>query len=127
MTVKEYLNKLGIDTESSCINLAFVTLVRYDDGQNYSRITSMRTIWEWFEDNSTILDSYVLNTKQPVVSWLSGANWNPSILNDRNMCLLVVSKEQLLKMYSEKQAMETLKYIDHKIEESLKKNPFLES
>ena len=127
MTVKEYLNKLGIDTESSCINLAFVTLVRFDDGQNYSRITFMRTIWEWFEDNSTILDSYVLNTKQPVVSWLSGADWNPSILNNRNMCLLVVSKEQLLKMYSEKQAMETLKYIDHKIEESLKKNPFLES
>lgn len=131
MKVKEYLTKIGI-SENSSKNLCFVIGEVINKTPNtkeiYYKISSMRQIWEWFEslDYSThsechILNFNVLNIKQPVISWLSGANWNPSINNGNCISLLVMSDEELGKYYSEQQRKSILEYIDKKIEKIISK------
>lgn len=131
MKAKEYLTKIGI-SESSSKNLCFVIGEVINKTPHikeiYYRTSSMRTIWEWFEslNHSTnsechVLNFNVLNIKQPVVSWLSGADWNPGINNGHCISLLVMSDEELSKYYSEQQWKHTLEYIDKKIEEIISK------
>lgn len=129
MTVKEYLTKIGI-SESSSKNLCFVVgeviNITPSTKEIYYRTSPRRTIWEWFESlnhsadsESNVLNFNVLNTKQPVVSWLSGVDWNPGINNGHCISLLVMSKKELTKYYPKTQWERMERYIDTKIKEEI--------
>lgn len=127
MKVKEYLTKIGI-SESSSKNLCFV-IGEVIDRTIYYRTSPMRTVWEWFESlnyptthpECHVLNFNVLNIKQPVVSWLSGVDWNPIINNGRCISLLIMSDEEFYQYYSKEQGKSMLEYIDKKIEEIISK------
>lgn len=125
MTVKEYLSKLGFDLEKSCQQICFVIGEVKEDRTIYYRTSPLNLIWEINSfskkttPNKDILNYKILNNKQPVVSWLSGANWNPGIESGRYMSLLVMSEEELTKYYSKIQWESMERYIDAKIEEEI--------
>lgn len=132
MKVKEYLTKIGI-SENSTKNLCFVIGEVINKTSHtkeiYYKTSPMRTIWEWFEslNNSTCSECHalnfnILNIKQPVISWISGVDWNPSIENNNYISLLVMSDEELDKYYSKEQRKDILKYIDKKIEKIISFN-----
>ena len=129
MTVKEYLSKIGIDEHSSkhiCFVIGKVIKESSQHFADYYRNTPMLCAYEWFQDykdhpSKSVLNFNVINTKQQVVSWLSGADWNPAIERGECISLLIMSDEELSKYYCESQWKETLKYIDKKIEEQLSK------
>lgn len=130
MTVRQYLELLNIDVLNSYISMNFViTKVEGDEHttSKWYRSTPVRNVSEWLESGS--LDKYiVLNTEQPVTYWLSGVNWNGAIMNHRQMSLLVITEEELMKMYGKRQADGTIDFIDKKIKEDIEngKNPWLQ-
>lgn len=137
MTVKEYLQKLGISKHSS-IELTFMVAIPVKEGSWTHEVycgTPIRPIWEWFGTDkydqtnaeASILNSLVLNIKQPQISWMSGVDWNPQINNNHLMSLLVITREDLLKHYCESQADSMISYIDKKIEKTISNgtNPWL--
>lgn len=81
--------------------------------------TPIRTIQEYRD--SKVMDCYLLNTKQCPIDWMSGAPWANDFNAGRLISLLVISDEDIKLLYSEKQAMDTIAYIDTKIQEELKK------
>ena len=131
MKVKEYLTKIGISKSSSknlCFVIGEVINKTPSTKEIYYRTSPIRTIWEWFESlnhsanpESNVLNFNVLNIKQPVVYWLSGADWNPSINNGHCISLLVMSDEEFYKYYSKEKGKNMLEYIDKKIEEIISK------
>ena len=52
---------------------------------------------------------------------MSGVPWANDFNAGRLISLLVISDEDIKLLYSEKQAMDTIAYIDTKIQEELKK------
>ena len=126
MKVREYLNILGIDSDSYS-NISFVIGEVIGEGytkQFMYRSSPCRTAHEWFsfdyeKEGKSVLDYNILNTKQPVVSWMSGADWNPAIMRNIQMSLLVVSDEELYKYYSKEQGSEMIEHIGKKIKQNI--------
>lgn len=126
MKVREYLNILGIDTESYS-KISFVIGEVIGEGhtkQFMYRSSPCRTAHEWFsfdceKKGNSVLDYNIMNTKQPVVSWMSGADWNPAINRNMQMSLLVVSDEELYKYYSKEQGSEMIEFIGKKIKQNI--------
>lgn len=128
MTVEQYLRMLNIDTMMSGISLNFVIGEVVGEGHNKDfayHDSPVRSVSEWFEGG--VLDKYiVLNTKQPTISWMSGANWNPIIERNHQMSLLVVTREELDKKYSKEQGDHMIEFIDKIIKENIGNNPWLQ-
>ena len=139
MTTHEYLQKLGIKPES-CIQLAFMVGEVREVHSHYKEFvyhsTPCRVIWEWYNKDRTdefkdvrskILDYVILNNEVYDLPWLSGASWTNRIKMHDQMMILVASKEELLKRYSEKDVESMIAYIDRKIEEGIANgtNPWL--
>ena len=108
MKVKEYLRALGIK-DCSSINLTFLVCeVKRDRAitEQLYRSTPIHSVWEWKEHN-TMQEHIVLHTKVLHPAWLSGVDWNPAIESNRTMSLLVISREDMLKLYGKEQANHT--------------------
>lgn len=127
MTTHEYLQKLGIQPDSH-ISLAFMVGEVIGETVSSRRIvyhsTPIHDIRDWYHMNridpkervrNKVLDYIILNTQVHDLNWLCGANWNVAIDNHRQMMILVISREELEKYYSPKQARETELYIEEKI------------
>ena len=128
MTTHEYLQKLGIEPDS-CIRLAFMVGEVIEDSGITKRVvyhsTPVHNVSDW--KRSEVMDYVILNTEVHDLNWLSGANWNPAIENHHQMMILVMSREELEKYYSKKQAKETEEYITRKILEDIEsgRNPWI--
>lgn len=126
MKVREYFKALGIDL-SCYIEVCFVIGKVVGEGHSKSfmyRNSPIRTAHEWIrfdesDRNDKILDYNVINIKQPTISWMSGADWNHRIANDKLMSLLVVSDTELHKYYSINQSNEMMEFITKKINKGI--------
>ena len=140
MTTHEYLQKLGIQPDSH-ISLAFMVGEVIGETISSRRIvyhsTPIHNIRDWFHQDridpkdrvrSRALDYIILNTEVHDLNWLSGANWNHDIDNHHQMMILVISREELEKYYSPKQAREIEQYIEEKILADIEngENPWIE-
>ena len=117
MLVREYLNTL-----SSNENVTFIKAVAQKDENTpfYSEVyqtTPIRQAYEW--QISPVADFYILNHKQCPIDWLSGAPWKNQYEKGHLKSLLIISKEDIEKLYSPKQAAETIQYIEEVIKNDL--------
>lgn len=131
MKVREYFQALGIDA-SSYIDVNFVIGESVGEGPTKKfmyRNSPVRTVNEWFgfDRPESVLNYNILNIKQPVISWMSGVDWNGAIQRNQQMSILVISDEELYKQYSQKQGNSMLQYIDKKIMEGIENgtNPWI--
>ena len=113
MLVKEYLKKLD-----ACQDVTFIKTIAVKDDNSpfYDKVyqtTPIRQAYEW--QNSAIADFYILNDKQCPIDWLSGAKWKNSFEKGYLKSLLIISKEDLKKLYSKKQAAELIEFIDKEL------------
>lgn len=122
MLVKEYLNTLDAYQD-----VTFIKAVAQKDEHSpfYSEVyhtTPIRQAHEW--KNSSIADYYILNDKQCPIDWLSGAKWGNRFKKGWLKSLLIISKEDIEKLYSPKQAAELIDFIGKEIQnnDKLKKN-----
>lgn len=71
---------------------------------------------DWLKNNQTeLLDSIILNDKQMPIQWLSGADWTSAISNGRLKCLLVISEEDCVLLFSKAQQESLEEYIEDRI------------
>lgn len=118
MTVKEYFNRYLKDNDS----VTFIVAKAEKDKatpfyhQVYST-TPIYCVWEWLK-NDKMVDYIVLNDKQAPIDWLSGAMWNNQFNCGHLTSMLIISKEELHKLYSKEQADSIEKYIENKIVEN---------
>lgn len=123
MKVKEYLKELGIE-DCSCIELTFLEckMIKHEGLKDwyseFYRSTPIHTIWQW-KEHDTNQDMIVLNTKAFHPAWMSGANWNGQIMRNRLMSLLVISQEDMILKYGEKEGKKIEDYIAGKIHEEI--------
>lgn len=135
MTAKEFLQKVGIEKDSTqdiCFVIGKTIVESEHQKEVYYRSSPVRCAYEWFDylnhaaaPEKNILNYHVLNIQQPVVAWLSGVNWNPAIQSGQFISLLVMSDEELSKYYSEKQWRSSVKYIENRIEDILEDSAHL--
>lgn len=131
MTVHEYLQLVGIKEDSYEL-LAFQIAENKMDKNNFPywvyHSSPCRNVREWYGLDYTdpkkrvrakIFDYIVLNPQTYDISWLSGASWNNWIKHGHMKMMLVVSKEELLKQYSERQAEELVNFIDKVIKKQI--------
>lgn len=113
MLVKDYLRNLDAFQDVTFIK----TIAQKDDNSPFYdevyQTTPIRQASEW--QNSAIKDFYILNDKQCPIDWLSGARWKNRFNRGDLKSLLVISKEDLEKLYSPKQAAELIDYIEKEI------------
>jgi hypothetical protein len=117
MLVREYLSTL--DTYQ---NVTFIKAIAQKDESSpfYDEVyqtTPIRQAYEW--QNSSVADFYILNHKQCPIEWLSGAGWKNQFVRGDLKSLLVISKEDIEKLYSPKQAAETIKFIEEVIKNDI--------
>lgn len=113
MLVKDYLRNLDAFQDVTFIK----TIAQKDDDSPFYdevyQTTPIRQASEW--QNSAIKDFYILNDKQCPIDWLSGARWENRFNRGDLKSLLVISKADLEKLYSPKQAAELIDYIEKEI------------
>lgn len=117
MKVMEYLEKL----DRHC-NVTFIKArARKDANTPFYHTEYQTTILDeaenWLEANySPILDSIILNDRQPSITWLSGADWNTLIKAGIAKCLLVVSPKDYEMLIPGKEQRERLElYIERQM------------
>lgn len=116
MLVKEYLNTLDAYQD-----VTFIKAVAQKDESSpfYDEVyqtTPIRQAHEW--QNTPIADFYILNDKQCPIDWISGAMWKNLFIKGRLKSLLVISKEDIEKLYSPKQAAEMIDFIGKEIQKN---------
>lgn len=115
MKVSEYLEKSG--------NIKFTFIKARARKDSYSpmyhpeyQTTPLRYKGEWEEDGrgcDRILESIVLNDKQPSITWLSGADWNGQINMGLAKCLLIIHPDDFKLLIPGKQQREHMEaFID---------------
>lgn len=67
--------------------------------------------YEWVDDTK-FAEMNILNDNQCPIDWLSGASWRNSFKSGRLKSLLVISDEDIKKMYSEKQAQSIIDFCE---------------
>lgn len=117
MLVKEYLNTLGTNQD-----VTFIKAIAQKDENSpfYDEVyqtTPIRQAHEW--KSTPIAEFYILNDKQCPIDWISGAMWKNRFKRGDLKSLLIISKEDIEKLYSPKQAAETIKYIEEAIKNDL--------
>lgn len=113
MLVKEYLKRLDAYQDVSFIK---TIALKDDNSPFYNEVyqtTPIRQAHEW--QNSAVADFYILNDNQCPIDWLSGAKWKNSFDKGHLKSLLIISKEDLEKLHSEKQAAELINFIDKEL------------
>lgn len=114
MLVREYLENFSPNT-----NVTFIKAIAHkeENARRYDEVyqtTPIRTIWEW--ETSALMDYYILNHKQCPIDWLSGAKWGNRFKQGHLKSLLIISKEDIEKLYSPKQAAEMIDFIGKEIQ-----------
>lgn len=122
MLVKEYLNTLNVNQDVTFIK---AVAQKSENSPFYDEVyqtTPIRQAHEW--ENSSIAEFYILNDKQCPIDWISGAMWKNSFNKGRLKSLLIISKEDIEKLYSPKQAAEMIDFIGKEIKrnDKTKKN-----
>ena len=114
MTVREYLKRTGWKGHITFIKAR----ARKDANTPFYHPEYQTTLLglaeDWYSDR--ILDSIVLNDKQPCITWLSGADWNMDIKRQNAKCLLIIHPDDLKQLYpGEKQRKSMIRYIDQRL------------
>jgi hypothetical protein len=118
MLVKEYLNTLD-----AYQNVTFIKAVAQKDESSpfYTEVyhtTPIRQAYEW--QKTPVADFYILNHKQCPLDWLSGAKWGNQFKKGYLKSLLIISKEDIEKLYSPKQAAEIIDFIGKEIKNEIR-------
>lgn len=118
MKVREYIEYKGIDKSTE---LTFICAVaKADEHTPFYHAeyvtTPIQTINEW--EKYPLMDYNILNDKQTPIDWLSGAQWKNKFDKGILMCMLVISDEDLEKLYHGAQAERILEHIEKVIKES---------
>jgi len=117
MKVREYLKDFSKSTSVTFIKARARKDAHTPGHHAEYQTTPIRRICDWEE--SKIMDYYVLNDKQCPIDWLSGAPWKNNFDRGNLISMLVISKEDLETLYSQKQAESMVAYIDKKIKGDL--------
>ncbi len=113
MLVKDYLKNYASNTDVTFIK---AIAQKEENSRFYDEVyqtTPIRQLDEW--KNSSIMNYHILNNKQHPIIWLSGANWENKFKRGDLISLLVISQEDMLKLYSEKQAADLIEFIEKEI------------
>lgn len=102
MKVKEYFKKYNVNGD-----VTFIIAKAEKDSNTpfYHSVyetTPMQHVSRWCE--SDVAEYIVLNDHQTPIDWLSGAKWKTQYDSGWLKCMLVIAKDDLVTMYSEKQA-----------------------
>lgn len=122
MLVKDYLKNFASNTSVTFIR----AIAHKEEGsaryEEMYKTTPIRQIWDW--ENSPIMNYHILNNKQCPIDWLSGAQWKKQFHRGDLLSLLVISQEDIEKLYSVKQAADLIDFIGKEIQnnDKLKKN-----
>lgn len=115
MTVREYLERTKWKGQITFIKARARKDAHAPFFHPEYQTTPLRFAWEWQSDH--VLDSIVLNDKQPSITWLSGADWNPHISRGHFKCLLIIHPDDFSQLYpgeTQRKGME--EYIDKQLE-----------
>ena len=116
MNVREYMGRCG-----KYDRFTFIKARARKDAHTpfYHPEYQVTPIWEaveWLKPcNTGILDSIVLNDKQPSITWLSGVDWNIQIKGGLLYCLLIISPEDFELLYPNKGQRESMEKFIEKI------------
>lgn len=116
MLVKEYLERAGL-TKHSNEKLTFVIgkAAKWENAPGYYmeyRSTPIRCVWEWLEGNGSSLDYIMIDEAQPPVGDRVWVNW---YMKGHLKCFLIISKEELYKIYSQEQAESMIRFWEKEI------------
>jgi len=119
MNVKDYLQKLY---PYKRVTFIITKAVKDDHSPFYHaeyKTTPLQTSIDWLKhNNEPILESIILNDKQPPITWLSGVDWNVDIKNGFAMCILIVNPSDFALMYkSDEQRKHIEKFIERKLDQ----------
>lgn len=111
MKVKQYLEE---KRNTSNMITFIITKVEKDEHTPFYHstytTTPIRYVDEWVDGD--VMDYIILNDKQNPIDWLSGANWNTFFQRGDLTCMLVISQEDMYKLFSKEQADHMEAYID---------------
>lgn len=120
MIVKEYFNKYLKDGNSVTF---IVAKAEKDNATPFYHPAYITTpicyVREWLK-NDKMVDYIVLNDKQPPIDWLSGAKWSSQFNCGFLTCILIISREELHKLYGEEQVDSIEKFIENEIEKRVR-------
>ena len=117
MLLKEYLEAANIERFKD-LSLVVATAVR-DNNSPYHHLqyftTPIFTVEEWLEGKEYI----VLNPKQPPICTLTAPHFANMYNNGRLLSMLVITEEDIYKLYSPSQALEMLAEYDKAVNASI--------
>ena len=113
MKVKEYLEQYPAATQVTFIKAMSKKDANTPFYHSEYQTTPIHSIWEW--DGSDIMDYLILNNKQHPIEWLSGTGWGNWFNKGHLISLLVISQEDLDKLYNKEQGQSLIKSIDEQI------------
>lgn len=119
MTVREYFKRYGNGENVHGIREVtfIIAKAEKDEHSPYNHpvytTTPIRVVGEWME--SKIMDYIVLNDCQPPIDWMSGAMWKHQFKRGWLTSMLIISREELCKLYSEEQAASMEAFINKEI------------
>ena len=116
MTVREYFEQIDPHYDVTFIKARARKDARSPYFHPEYQTTPIWRVSDWLDpryDNKKLLDSIILNDKQPPITWLCGVNWTNRIEIGSLKCLLVVSQEDFEELYPGKDQRKSMEqYID---------------
>lgn len=111
MKVKEYIEAAGVNENK---RLMFII----GDGSKY-RTSSIRSVWEWLMEGSSVKDYIVLNPSQPPVATITTNHWLRNFNEGSLLCMFVMPEAAIRAQYSQRQAEQVLAMYDKEVKATL--------
>lgn len=119
MRVKDYLNKIGGSTDVTFIKARARKDSNTPGYHAEYQTTPIRMAYEWLDpnwNNKKLLNSIILNDKQPPIEWISGAKWSNDFNSGHLKSLLVISEEDMELLIPWKEQRDSMEeYIEKRI------------
>lgn len=119
MKVKQYLEMCNRSDDVTFIKVRTRKDAETPFYHQEYQTTPMLCAEEWLKGRTPgkLLESVILNDKQPPIQWLSGAPWDKQFEQGRLKCLLVISEEDFELLYPNKeQRTGTERYCESKMQ-----------
>lgn len=107
MKVKEWLQSKG-ENES----VTFIIAKAAEEQRYEYKTTPIRPVWEWLHFNRIAENYIIINADHPPIDF--SGSWMNQYNRGQLRCAIIVSIEDVYKIYSERQAEDIIKYYDEK-------------
>lgn len=124
MTVREYLEAIGKYNTSRTEQLTFlIGMATKDEHTPFYHLrydnSPIRCIYEWVRLDGKIMDYHVIKESHPPID--AGSGWLNWYNKGHLMCMLVVSTEDINKIYGKEQAESYIAYREEEIRARINK------